>query len=188
MNKHNHSGICPVERAGVLDSSLRRLLQNPKKILRPFIRPGMTAIDLGCGPGFFTFEMARMLKGSGEVYAADLQKGMLDIVSQKIKGSPLEKTVKLYKCNEDRIGLPIRADFILAFYMIHEVPDPIKLFKELKTLLKPEGRLLIIEPKFHVDRNSFEAMNEKLQETGFKITERPRVFFSRAVVLMVRST
>jgi len=186
MNKEKKIHVCPVERAGALDNSIRRLLQNPKKILQPFIRKGMTAVDFGCGPGFFTVEMARMLNGEGEVIAADLQEGMLEIVRQKIKGTALENTVRLHKCGEDTTGLTVKADLILAFYMIHEVPDQVKLFKELKTILKPDGKLLIIEPRFHVNKMAFEAMTKKLEDSGFKINGRPRVFLSRAVVMMLK--
>ena len=109
--------VCPVERAGGLDNPLRRWLQRPEKLLRPYIKPGMTVLDLGCGPGFFTIEIARMLKGSGKVIAADLQQGMLDKVEQKIKNTELEPIVTLHRCKEKQIGLTEKADFILAFYM-----------------------------------------------------------------------
>ena len=44
--------VCPVERAGILDHGIRRWLQDPQKILRPYIEEGMTVLDIGCGPGF----------------------------------------------------------------------------------------------------------------------------------------
>ena len=44
----------------------------------------MTALDVGCGPGFFTLDMARLVGESGQVIAADLQEGMLQIVRDKI--------------------------------------------------------------------------------------------------------
>lgn len=59
------SRVCPVERAGHLDNRIRRWLQNPQKILRPYIEEGMTVIDVGCGPGFFSIEMAQMVGKSG---------------------------------------------------------------------------------------------------------------------------
>jgi ubiquinone/menaquinone biosynthesis C-methylase UbiE len=90
MSKEKVTKICPVELAGGLDNSLRRLLQNPQKILKPYIKKGMVVLDLGCGPGFFSIEIAKLLMGSGEVIAADLQEGMLDRVSKKIKGTALE--------------------------------------------------------------------------------------------------
>jgi hypothetical protein len=57
--------VCPVERAGSLDNRFRRLLQNPRKILGPYIEEGMTVLDLGCGPGFFSIEIAQMVGKSG---------------------------------------------------------------------------------------------------------------------------
>jgi ubiquinone/menaquinone biosynthesis C-methylase UbiE len=78
MNNENNIRVCPVEKAGMLDNSVRRLLQNPKKILEPYIYNGMTILDLGCGPGFFSIEIAKLLTDSGKVIAADLQEEMLD--------------------------------------------------------------------------------------------------------------
>ena len=165
--KTDNKSVCPVELAGGLDNGLRRFLQNPHRILAPYIRKDMTVLDLGCGPGFFTIEMGRMLHGSGQVVAADLQQGMLDKVADKIKGTILENTIKLHKCQEDRIGLAEKVDFILAFFMVHEVPDHDKLFAEVKTLLKQGGRMLIIEPKFHVSKESFNRMMEIINKHGF---------------------
>jgi ubiquinone/menaquinone biosynthesis C-methylase UbiE len=184
MNKERKQRICPVEKAGGLDNSLRRLLQNPKKILKPFINKGMTVLDLGCGPGFFSVEIARMLNDSGKVIAADLQEGMLDKVRQKIKGTELEKIIDLHKCQDENVGITEKVDFILAFYMIHEVPDQDKLFKELISILKPKGMLYIIEPKFHVSKASFEIMVDKVKSYGLDIIDRPKVFFSRSITLV----
>jgi len=66
MSKEINKRICPVELAGGLDNSLRRLLQNPQKILKTYIHEGMTFLDLGCGPGFFSIEIAKMLNNSGK--------------------------------------------------------------------------------------------------------------------------
>jgi ubiquinone/menaquinone biosynthesis C-methylase UbiE len=175
--------ICPVENAGGLDNSIRKFLQNPKKILKPFIKKGMTVLDLGCGPGVFTIEIAKLLVDSGKVIAADLQEGMLDKVKQKIKGTKLEKIIVLHKCKEDTIGVTEKVDFILAFYMIHEVPDQKKLFGELFSILKPKGTIFIVEPKFHVTKKSFEIMIGILKELGFELKDSPKVFFSRTIVL-----
>jgi ubiquinone/menaquinone biosynthesis C-methylase UbiE len=69
--------VCPVSLAGGLDNKIRRWLQNPRKILAPYIQEGMTVLDIGCGPGFFSIEMAQLVGKSGKVFAADLQEGML---------------------------------------------------------------------------------------------------------------
>jgi predicted methyltransferase len=70
--------------------------------------------------------------------------------------------------------------------MIHEVPDQDRLFMELESILRPGGRLYIIEPKFHVTKKDFEKMLVRLNSFGFEAIESPKVFFSRAVLLKIR--
>lgn len=183
IEKHK---VCPVEIAGGLDNSIRRFLQNPEKILKPYIRKGMTVLDMGCGPGFFTIEIAKMLDGSGKVIAADLQDGMLDIVRRKIKGTDLEPRIELHKCQSETIGVNEKVNFILAFYMVHEVPDQDKLFQEFKSILNPNGKILIVEPNFHVSKKSFKTMLERVESKGFEIIERPKSFLNRTVVLRMK--
>ena len=183
MSKEKDKRVCPVEIAGGLDNFVRRLLQNPQKLLRPHIREGMTVLDLGCGPGFFSIEIAKLLNNSGKVIAADLQEGMLDKLRKKIKGTELEQRVMLHKCKEDSIGLTEKVDFVLAFYMIQEVPNQDNLFRELKSILKPGGEIYIIEPNFHVTKKAFDTMIGKLKSIGFNFKESPKIFLSRTVVI-----
>jgi len=124
--------VCPVEHSGSLDNKLRKWLQNPNKLLAPYLKPGMKVLDIGCGPGFFTIEIAKMIGSDGKVFSVDLQEGMLNQIKKKIKGSELEKKIHLIKSDGDNFVVPEKVDFILAFYMIHEVPDKENLFKLLK--------------------------------------------------------
>lgn len=96
----NNKRVCPVESAGSLDGRIRRFFQNPQKILEPYMREGMTILDLGCGPGFFSIAMAEMVGETGKVIAVDLQEGMLRRLKDKIKGTSIENRVKLHKCEE----------------------------------------------------------------------------------------
>jgi len=178
-----NQNVCPTALSGSLDNSIRRFFQNPRKLLGKYIKTGMTIMDLGCGPGFFSIEMAKLLNGSGKVIAADLQDGMLSKVNRKITGTPLEQQIILHKCQDDRIGITEKADFILAFYMIHEVPDQVKLFSELKSLLKPDGTIFIVEPKFHVSKSAFEKMVFLIENSGFEIIDRPGITMSRALLI-----
>src|SRR5512134_2750063 len=95
--------VCPVELAPSLDSRIRSWLQNPHDILAPYVRVGMRALDVGCGPGFFSIEMARMVGPSGKVISADLQEGMLTRLAEKIRGTELEKRIALVQCDKERI-------------------------------------------------------------------------------------
>ncbi|MBT8379409.1 MAG: class I SAM-dependent methyltransferase [Ignavibacteria bacterium] len=182
MNKRGER-ICPVEKAGSLDTKIRRWLQNPHKILRPYIKEGMTVLDLGCGPGFFTVALAQMVGKNGKVIAVDLQEGMLQKLKEKIIGTELENHITLHKCEEDRIGFKEKVDLVLAFYVVHEIPDQQNLFNELETILKPNGKLLIVEPPFHVSKKAFAETIKKANTAGFTEVERPKVLFNKAVVL-----
>jgi ubiquinone/menaquinone biosynthesis C-methylase UbiE len=182
IDVNDKNRVCPVELSGGLDNGIRRWLQNPKNILRPYCKPGMTALDLGCGPGFFSVEMARLVGTTGRVIACDLQDGMLQKLGAKIKGSDLEKIISLHKCPEGRIGVSEPVDFVLAFYMLHEVPDQEKYFKELFSLFKSTGRFLAVEPPFHVSKSSFSETIKKANAAGFVTAESPRVFLGRTMV------
>jgi ubiquinone/menaquinone biosynthesis C-methylase UbiE len=182
-NKHR---VCPVGLAGGLDNRIRRWFQNPRKILESYIQAGMTALDIGCGPGFFSIAMAQLVGNTGRVIASDLQDGMLQKLRNKIQGTELESRITLHKCETDRIGLSEHVDFALAFYMAHEVPDQSEFFKEIASILKPNGQLLIVEPPFHVSKSGFEETIRTAGDTGFTVIERPRVFLGRTAVLKNR--
>jgi ubiquinone/menaquinone biosynthesis C-methylase UbiE len=183
MNMTRNNKVCPVENARALDIKIRKLVHNPKKILRPYIHEGMTVLDLGCGPGYFTIDLAKLVGKSGKVVAADLQDGMLDIVTQKIKVEKLNNIIELHKCNENSIGLFKKFDFILIFYMLHEIIDQSKFIKEIKSLLKSGGKILIVEPKFHVTKKEFINSTKLLKDNGFKLIKGPKVFLSRSIII-----
>ncbi len=180
----NKNRVCPVELAGSLDNKIRRMLQNPLKILKPYIKEGMSVLDIGCGPGFFTVPIAGLVGKNGKVIAADLQKGMLQKLYSKIKGTELEDRIKLHKSEQDKIGIAEKVDFILAFYMVHEVPDKDNFFKELKSLLKESGSVFIVEPKlFHVSKKAFEETIKIAELAGFKPLEADKLPLSWTILL-----
>ncbi len=175
--------VCPVERAGRLDSRIRRWLQNPQKILAPYIEERMTVLDIGCGPGFFSIDMAQMVGKAGRVIASDLQEGMLQKLRDKTQGTELERRITLHKCEEKKIGVSEKVDFVLAFYMVHEVPNQKEFFMEIGSILKPNGKVLIVEPPFHVSKTGFEETIRKARDAGLMVVERPKVFFSKTAIL-----
>lgn len=177
------SRVCPVQRAGRLDNRIRRWIQDPQKILGPYIEEGMTVLDIGCGPGFFSIDLAHMVGESGRVIASDLQEGMLQKLRKKIQGTKLEKRIILHKCEEDEIGVSEGVDFVLAFYIVHEVPSQEQFFAQIKSLLKPNGQVFIAEPPFHVSKTAFEETVRIARKAGFAPVEKPKVLLSKTVTL-----
>jgi ubiquinone/menaquinone biosynthesis C-methylase UbiE len=178
--------VCPVELAGALEGRIRRLLQNPDKILAPFVREGMTTLDVGCGPGFFSVELGRLVGPNGRVLAADLQQGMLDRLRRKIDGTALEQTIRTVKCENGNLNVSEMIDFGLAFWMVHEVPDKASFFRQLRAVLKDTGQILLVEPKlFHVSRSEFEATVGLARQAGFSVGAGPSLLLSWSAVLRI---
>ncbi len=186
-NKEYKGDVCSHAHSFFLDIFFRRLFQNPKKIVGEYINKGDIVIDLGCGPGFFSIDMAKMVGYSGQVYSVDLQKEMLDKVEKKAVKQNLSKQITLHNCSQEKIGLNnnLKADFILAFYMVHETLDHLNFLKEIKTLLKKGGRFLIVEPMFHVTKKKFSSINQDITSLGFKILDTPSDKGGRTLLLSV---
>ena len=180
--------VCPVERSGMLDSKVRKIFHNPEKILKPYISKGMDVLDIGCGPGYFTVEMANLVEDSGKVLAADLQEGMILNLKDKIENTNLEERINFLKVEKDKIGLSYDFDFILVFYMLHEVPNQEKFLKELFSHLKSNGKILISEPKLHVNKKDFQKSINIIKDIGFKVIETPSIFLSRSIVIQKESS
>lgn len=183
MESDKKHRVCPLEEAGMLEHPLRWLYESPKRILRPFVGPGMAVLDFGCGPGFFSLEMARRVGPAGRVTAVDLQQGMLDKAREKLEWAGLADQVTFHLCRADAIGLAGTFDFILVFHVLHEVPDPAGFLRELKGLLKPGGRVLLAEPGFHVSRDEFRGALELVKQAGLEVGPGPWIPFSHTAVL-----
>ncbi len=185
---NDNNRVCPVELANSLDSKIRRWIQNPRRILAPYIKEGMTVLDVGCGPGFFSVEMAKMVGNKGKVIAADLQEGMLQKLSNKIKGTELEVRIKLLQCEKNNINVSEKVDFILTFYMVHEVPDKNSFFKQLNNALTDKGQFLLVEPKlFHVSHKDFESTIKIAEDNGFERSQGPPLLASWSTILKKRT-
>jgi len=175
--------VCPWWGGYFIDNGLRRLIHNPAKILEPYLRPGMTVMDFGCGMGMFAIAAARLVGPEGQVVAVDLQQKMLDVVERRAAGAGVGGRIKCHRCNADSVGVSDTFEFILAFYSAHETPDLRHWLMEMHRSLDPGGRLLVVEPIGHVPASDFEAMVSAARDVGFEERQRPHVRLSRAVVL-----
>ena len=175
--------VCPWWGGYFIDNRLRRLLHKPEAILSPYARPGMTAMDFGCGMGMFSLAMAQLVGEQGRVIAVDLQQQMLDVLRRRAVKASLSDRIDTHRCEANTIGLERPIDFALAFYSAHEVPEPDRLLSEMHSLLTPAGRFLIVEPRGHVSHQQFETMLALARDAGFAVEAEPEVRLSRAVVL-----
>jgi SAM-dependent methyltransferase len=176
--------VCPWWGGYFIDNPLRRWLHNPERILTPYVKPGMAALDFGCGMGLFTIAMAKLVGEQGRVVAADLQPQMLDVLQRRAQRACVAGRIRTHRCQPDSTGLAEPLDFALAFWSMHEVPDMKRLLAEIYGCLRPEGKFLAVEPIGHVTAEAFAGMMELAAQAGFREQERPPVRLSRAVVLV----
>ena len=179
MGKH----VCPWWFAYTFDNPLRRLLHNSEKIFNPYLKPGMTAIDVGCGMGYFSIGMAKLVGDSGKVISADLQQKMLDTLIKRAAKAGVASRISTVLCDEDNIRVSKEVDFALAFWMVHEVPDTFSLFSQIHAMLKQTGQLLFTEPKFHVSKSEYKRTLSIAYESGFKLIDNPSICCSYAALL-----
>lgn len=177
------NGVCPWWLCFTFDNPLRRALQNPRKILEGMVQPGQTVLDIGCGMGYFSIPLAQLVGSSGSVTCVDLQQPMLDAARQRAERAGVGGVIKYHQCTTESLGLTGRADFALAFWMVHEVPGKQRFLSEVKEALKPGGQLLLAEPRLHVTRQNFDATVATALSVGFQVASEPRVSMSMAVLL-----
>jgi len=171
--------------AFMLNNRFRRFLQNPEKILAGYIREGVTVMDIGCGPGMVPIPLAKMVGSSGKVIAVDIQPEMLDIVRKKSENLDLASRITFYRNFPDSLGLTEQADFILSFWMVHEEPDQVRFFKEVRGLLKPGGKYLMVEPVIEVREPAFRESVERARRSGIALMGSPKVSLSRSALFSV---
>lgn len=173
---------CPWWLGYTFDNPLRRFIHRPEAILGSFVSPGDTAVDIGCGLGYFTIALAELVGPTGRVIALDIQVQMIERARRRAARRNLTSRIDFHVCPRDRININGEADFVLAFWMLHEVSNPEQLLAEVRSSLRPSGRLLIAEPRIHVSKTRFSATIEQAERSGFKVTQGPGVRLSRSIL------
>jgi ubiquinone/menaquinone biosynthesis C-methylase UbiE len=179
----NH--VCPWRHAYLFDNPLRRLLHDPKKILGPYLVPGMTVLDIGCGMGFFSIGMARLVGNDGLVISVDVEQEMLDVLRKRAARAGIGDRIQTHRCTPEDLGVTTKVDFILAFWMVHEVPDRMGLFRQLRSLIHANGNFLVVEPKMHVSSESFQETLELAGAAGWRCSGDTPIRLSRSAILNV---
>lgn len=178
--------VCPWQIVPIMDNFLRPLIHNPRRLFGPYVRTGMTVLDVGCGAGFASLGIADLVGDTGLVISADLQPEMLRMVRKRAIKAGLDHRIRTHVCESNRIGIDARLDFALAFFMLHEVPDSRAFLNEIHDLLKTGGLFFLAEPKIHVPRRRFEQVVREAESVGFTALKRPAVRLGRAVLLVKR--
>lgn len=130
---------------------------------------------MGPGIGFFTIPMAQLVGDHGRVIAADIQEEMLATINKRAIRAGVQERITLQLVSPKLSEIDGKVDFILAFWMAHEVPDKQKFFARLHALLNDDGQFLMVEPKLHVGKNRSNASVRSAEAAGFKLVDHPDI-------------
>lgn len=178
--------VCPWWVGYLLASPIRRMMQDPEELLRPYLWSGMTVLEPGPGMGFFTIPMAQMIGETGRVIAVDIQPRMLAALRRRAKKAGVAARIEPRLAHPGALGiadLDGQVDFVLACAVVHEMPSVESFFHEAATALNAEGRLLFVEPAGHVTPQLFERELEAARRCGLFESDRLTVRRCLAVLL-----
>lgn len=181
--------VCPWWLGYLLASPVRHLFLDPEAIVRPYVTEGMSVLDIGCGMGFFSLPLAKLVGETGKVVCVDLQEKMIKGLMRRAKKAGLSDRIDARICSQNSLGVSDiinKIDFALAFALVHEVPDKKRLFCEVYTTMKQGGKFLLAEPKGHVSKLDFEKTVSIAQSAGFEVLHDLEIRRSRAVLLRPR--
>jgi ubiquinone/menaquinone biosynthesis C-methylase UbiE len=131
-----------------LDRAEREVEEQPTRALQIMqIEQGTTVADIGAGSGYFTERLARLVGPTGRVFATDIQQGMIDLLKRRLSSERIENvTVILSELSNPR--LPANTiDLALMVDVYHELSSPQIVLEHIRTALKPDGRLVLVEYK-----------------------------------------
>ncbi len=112
------------------------------------IEPGMVVADLGCGIGAYTFELSERVGLSGKVFALDVQKNLVDKLSNECKQKDLQNVSVMWDDLDDADGIGLKdssIDRIVVANTLFQIDDIQKFAMEVKRILKPKGYALIVD-------------------------------------------
>ena len=175
--------VCPWWLVRTFDNPLRRLVQKPERILQEFVKPGNSCLDIGCGYGYFTIPLARLVGPSGFVTAVDLQREMLEGARRRAEKAHLVSRIYFHQADSTGLHIAGAFDFALAFWVLHEVANKEAMLAEICGALKVGGYFLLSEPRVHVAAPSFRRTVEQAEVCGFSRVSELRIFFSRSLVM-----
>ena len=134
------------EGAAWLERPERESEERPSKAIKALdIKPGQVVADVGAGSGYYAVRLAERVGPTGRVFATDIQPEMLTLVRQRVARGRLSQ-VEVVQATEADPGLPAnQLDLILMVDVYHELARPQEVLRQLRTALKPDGRLVPIE-------------------------------------------
>ncbi len=122
--------------------------QKVNEVIRAIgLREGDTIADIGGGSGYFSRPFARMVGPRGVVYCCDIAPNLMDYVQDRAKKEHLCNIVTVYAAPDRPMLPPSSVDYIFFCNTTHHLDNRVEYYRNLKPILRPGGKLVIIDWK-----------------------------------------
>ena len=120
--------------------------ENPRKLLKALdVKPGQTVCDLGCGNGFYTLRLAKLVSKHGRVLAVDIQPEMIALLKQRAREAGIHHIEPILGTPGDPKLPKGEVDLILLVDVYHEFSYPEQMLRAMRESLKPNGLIALAE-------------------------------------------
>lgn len=110
------------------------------------VRPGQTVLDIAGGTGDLTLKFARQVGPHGQVFLADINASMLTVGRDKLLDQGCAGNVNYIQANAESLPFQDNSiDCITIAFGLRNVTDKQKALNSMARILKPGGRLLVLE-------------------------------------------
>jgi ubiquinone/menaquinone biosynthesis C-methylase UbiE len=143
------------------------------------VQPGQVICDMGCGNGFYTLPLAKLVGAKGKVLAVDIQREMLGLLRDRARDEKLRNIKLLHGDVADPHLEPNSCDLVLMVDVYHEFSHPEQMLAAIRQSLKPTGRVALVEfraedpnvPIKPLHKMTKEQILKEFEPNGFRLVE-----------------
>jgi len=155
----------------LIDNPIRRkFIQKPETVAKRMnLEPGMIVVEIGPGKGSYTKSLAKSVLPDGKVYAIDIQESIIKRLKKRIEKEKIENIIPKI---DDAYNLSFEdesVDRVLMIACLPEIPDPIRVLKEIKRVLKPNGLVSLSEMLPDPDYPRRKTEKKWAKKAGFEL-------------------
>lgn len=169
--------------AFVMDNFIRRMFLSPEKLVSKYVTPATIVADLGCGSGYFTLPMAKIIGSSGKVYAVDFDPKAIEHLKKKAAKHGYENVIETHVSSAAEVDFleSGSVDFVFAHGLLCCMRDHPGAVRQMNRILKPDGRAYLSIAKFCRRKDPRSVLMEEWHEIllNFNVKENGRGLTNR---------
>jgi len=195
--QHPHHPMPLDQYIALLEDPQRDEWQKPDAVIHALkLKEGQVVADIGAGSGYFTVRLARAVGQKGQVFAVDIDEGMLGYLRQRLAQEKIANVQVMQVPPHDPLLIDGSLDLAFICNTYHHLEDREVYLRKLRKALKPDGRLVIVDfykkegipvgPPMSM-RLGEETIKKELQAAGMQVAEKLTIL-PYQYILIARTT